>query len=107
MSTSGGLGAGGAPSPSAPDGPRRPRDYLRRLGPGLVAGASDTDPTTVATIVVVGATTIFGLAWLILLVAPMLIVVQIISSRLGALGQVDLQSAARARFPSAMARKRM
>jgi Mn2+/Fe2+ NRAMP family transporter len=102
VSTSGGPGAGGASNTSAPDGPGRPLDYVRRIGPGLVAGASDTDPTTVAAIAVVGATTIFGLAWLVLLVAPMLIVVQIISSRLGALGQADLQSAARARFGPAL-----
>ncbi len=101
MSTPGGPGAGGAPS-ATPDGPTRPLDYFRRIGPGLVAGASDTDPTTVAAIVVVGATTVFGLAWLVLLVAPMLVVVQIISSRLGALGQVDLQHAARARFGPAL-----
>ncbi len=85
-----------------PDGPRRPLDYLRRIGPGLVSGASDNDPTTVASIAVIGATTVFGLAWLVLLVAPMLIVVQIISTRLGVLGQVDLQRAARARFSPAL-----
>jgi Mn2+/Fe2+ NRAMP family transporter len=63
-----------------------------------VSGASDIDPTTVAAIAVVGATTVFGLAWLTLLVAPMLIVVQVIASRLGLLGQTDLQGAARQRF---------
>ena len=51
-----------------------------------------------AAIAVIGATTVFGLAWLTLLVAPMLIVVQVIASRLGVLGQTDLQSAARQRF---------
>jgi Mn2+/Fe2+ NRAMP family transporter len=71
---------------------------LRAIGPGLVAGASDTDPTTVGAVAVIGAATVFGLAWLALLVAPALIVVQVIAARVGVLGGVDLQSAARQRF---------
>ena len=35
---------------------------LRGLGAGLIAGAADTDPTTVATLAVIGATTTYGLA---------------------------------------------
>jgi Mn2+/Fe2+ NRAMP family transporter len=41
---------------------------------------------------------VFGLAWVALLVAPGLIVVQVLASRVGVLGGTDLQSAARARF---------
>lgn len=44
--------------------PRRPRISLRSLGGGVVAGASDIDPTTVGTLAVVGATTAFRLSWL-------------------------------------------
>jgi Mn2+/Fe2+ NRAMP family transporter len=33
------------------------------LSPGIVAGASDGDPTTVTTLAVVGAQTGFSLAW--------------------------------------------
>jgi len=82
--------------------PERPSDYLRALGPGLVAGASDTDPTTVGAIVVIGATTVFGLAWLTLLIAPALIVVQVVATRLGVLAGRDLQSVARERFHPAV-----
>jgi len=78
--------------------PAGPRDYLRAIGPGLVAGASDTDPTTVAAIAVIGATTVFGLAWVALLVAPALIVVQVLASRIGVFAGTDLQRAARQRF---------
>jgi Mn2+/Fe2+ NRAMP family transporter len=42
-------------------GPRRVFATLKTLGPGLVAGASDIDPTTVVTMAVVGATTIYAL----------------------------------------------
>jgi len=83
--------------PRAGAASRRAVAGLRALGPGLVAGASDTDPTTVGAVAVVGATTVFGLAWLAVLVAPALVVVQIIATRVGVLGRVDLQSAVRDR----------
>jgi len=84
--------------------PSRPglRAALRALGPGLVAGASDTDPTTVAAVAVIGASTVFGLAWLALLMAPALIVVQVIAARLAVLGGTDLPTAARTRFRPAV-----
>jgi Mn2+/Fe2+ NRAMP family transporter len=56
---------------------------LRVLGPGLVSGASDNDPTTVATVAVVGSTTVYALGWVALLIFPMLAVVQIIAARVG------------------------
>jgi len=62
------------------------------IGPGLIAGASDVDPTTVAAIAVVGASTIYGLAWLTLLLLPMLAVIQIIATRVGYFSREDLQS---------------
>ncbi|SBT45343.1 NRAMP (natural resistance-associated macrophage protein) metal ion transporters [Micromonospora narathiwatensis] len=68
---------------------------FRSLGPGLVSGAADTDPTTVATLVVVGASTMFGLAWLTLLMMPALVVVQVLATRVGVLSGRDLQRAVR------------
>jgi Mn2+/Fe2+ NRAMP family transporter len=56
---------------------------LRALGPGVVAGASDNDPTTLATVAVVGSATAYALGWVALLVFPMLAVVQAIASRVG------------------------
>jgi Mn2+/Fe2+ NRAMP family transporter len=69
------------------------------LGPGLVAGASDVDPTTVATMSVVGSTTGFALSWLTLLTLPMLAVIQAISSRVAVAGGADLQTLVRRRYP--------
>ncbi|MFU8874235.1 NRAMP family divalent metal transporter [Micromonospora sp. SL4-19] len=48
-----------------------------------------------ATLVVVGATTMFGLAWLTLLLLPALVVVQILATRVGVLSGRDLQQAVR------------
>jgi Mn2+/Fe2+ NRAMP family transporter len=62
------------------------------VGPGLVAAASDVDPTTVAAIVVIGATTVYGLAWLTLLLFPMLAVIQVIATRVGFFTRRDLQA---------------
>ena len=83
------------PDASTPPRDVRPSryDYLRELGPGLVSGAAGTDPTTVATLVVVGATTVYGLAWLSLLVFPLLAVVQVLATRVGFVSGRDLQGA--------------
>jgi Mn2+/Fe2+ NRAMP family transporter len=67
--------------------------HLRTIGPGMVSGAADTDPTTVATLVVVGATTTYQLAWLALLTFPALAIVQGLATQVGAVGRRDLQQA--------------
>ncbi len=68
------------------------------LGAGIVSGASDNDPTTVATLAVIGATTVYRLAWLVLLVIPMLVVVQAISAAIGCIGKRGLEDLIRRRF---------
>ena len=72
--------------------PRRIPSYVRSIGPELVAGASDNDPTNVGTAVAVGAATAYQLAWVALLVAPLLGVVQIIAAHVGAVARSDLQT---------------
>ena len=71
---------------------------LRGLGAGLIAGAADTDPTTVATLAVIGATTTYGLAWLMVLIIPMLSIVQVVSASVGVVCKTGLEDAIRARF---------
>lgn len=68
-------------------------DYVKALGPGLISGASDNDPTTVATMAVLGASTGFGLSWLVILVYPMLASIQIISAQVGVAARQGLQRA--------------
>lgn len=77
---------------------RRPREVLAVLGPGLIAGLSDNDPTTVASLAVIGATTTFGLLWLVVLVVPMLVVVQLIAAAVGVCARAGLEDAVRARY---------
>ena len=49
----------------------RPLGLLRDVGPEIVAGASDNDPTNVGAAAVVGAQTGYRLCWVALLVAPL------------------------------------
>jgi Mn2+/Fe2+ NRAMP family transporter len=80
----------------------RRRRYLGSLGPGIVAGASDADPTTVATLAVIGAGTMYGLAWLTLLLFPMIAIVQAISTQVGLTTGQHLQKAVVERHGTAL-----
>ena len=74
--------------------PRRRRlpGLLRSIGPELVSTASDNDPTNVGTAAAVGAATGYQLAWVALLVAPLLAVVQTIAAEVGSVARSDLQT---------------
>lgn len=73
-------------------------DYIKALGPGLISGGSDNDPTTVATLSVVGASTRYGLSWLLILLYPMLASIQMISAQVGVIAKCGLQQAVRLRY---------
>ncbi len=62
--------------------PRKPR-LLQILGPGLVTGAADDDPSGIATYSQAGAQFGFRLGWTLLLTYPMMVVIQAISARIG------------------------
>jgi Mn2+/Fe2+ NRAMP family transporter len=68
------------------------------FGSGIVAGASDNDPTTVATLAVIGSTTVYELGWLTLLIIPMLAVVQAVAAQVGAVSKKGLEDCVRARY---------
>jgi Mn2+/Fe2+ NRAMP family transporter len=80
------------------NGKKQPKSWLKVLGPGIVSGASDNDPTTVASLAVIGSTTTYGLSWLVLLVIPMLSVVQAISAQVGLVTNTGLESVVRKRY---------
>jgi len=62
-------------------GPAAWRAYLRALGPGLVTGASDDDPSGIATYAQAGAQFGFGMPWVALLTFPLMAGVQEICDR--------------------------
>src|SRR3569833_3134958 len=67
------------------DGGKLPekRKFAQILGPGLITGASDDDPSGIATYSQVGAQFGFGLNWVMLLSWPLMCAIQEISARVG------------------------
>ncbi|MEO9131358.1 MAG: divalent metal cation transporter [Sphingomonas sp.] len=59
------------------------RSVLRKLGPGLVTGAADDDPSGIATYSQAGAQFGFGLLWTLVLTYPLMTAVQLVSARIG------------------------
>jgi len=82
---------------------RGARQIAGELGPGVISGFSDNDPTTVATLAVIGGSTVYGLAWLVVLVIPMLAIVQSIAARVGAVSKRGLEDCIRKRYGNAAA----
>ena len=68
------------PAP-APD-PKQPR-LIRVLGPGLITGASDDDPSGIATYGQAGAQFGFAISWIMLFTYPLIASIQQISARIG------------------------
>lgn len=54
----------------------------RKIGPGVITGASDDDPSGIATYAIAGATAGYGMLWLALITTPMMIVVQATCARI-------------------------
>ncbi len=57
--------------------------FFKRLGPGLITGASDDDPSGIATYSQAGAVFGFGLLWTTLFSLPLMAAIQEISARIG------------------------
>jgi Mn2+/Fe2+ NRAMP family transporter len=55
---------------------------LKRLGPGLITGASDDDPSGIGTYSQAGAQLGFGSGWTMLLTYPPMVGIQEISRRI-------------------------
>ena len=59
------------------------KTILNKLGPGIITGASDADPSGIATYSQAGAQFGFGMAWLVLILYPMMTIVQEMCARIG------------------------
>lgn len=66
---------------SAPS--KNARMLFRSLGPGLVTGAADDDPSGIATYSQAGAQFGFGLLWTVFLTTPFMIAIQLVSAQIG------------------------
>jgi len=80
-----------------------PRDRLvaavHALGPGVVSGAADDDPSGIATYSQAGAQFGFGLLWTALLTTPFMIAIQLAAARVGRVTGLGLAGNLRAHWP--------
>jgi NRAMP (natural resistance-associated macrophage protein)-like metal ion transporter len=77
-----------------------PRAYLRVLGPGLISGASDDDPSAIASFAQAGSQFGYGLLWSAPFTFPLMAAVQEMCARIALQTGVGLGVALRRRFPS-------
>src|SRR5438874_6529434 len=89
---SGGRGAGAAARPSAL------RRFLRVLGPGLVTGASDDDPSGIGTYAAAGASFGYATLWTALVTFPMMAAVQYICAKVGMVSGMGLAGVIRRHY---------
>lgn len=71
-----------SPAALTPPEPNR-SGFFKALGPGLITGASDDDPSGIGTYSQAGAQLGFGISWTMLLTFPLMVAIQEISARLG------------------------
>jgi NRAMP (natural resistance-associated macrophage protein)-like metal ion transporter len=69
------------------------------LGPGLITGAADDDPSTISTYSVVGAAYGYATLWIALLTFPMMAAIQLMCARLGMVTGRGLAAAIRMHYP--------
>ena len=77
----------------------RGHGYFKRLGPGIVTGAADDDPSGIATYSQVGAAQGLSLLWMAPFLLPLAVGVQESSARLGLVTGKGLGTLIRERFP--------
>lgn len=73
--------------------------YFSHLGPGIVTGASDDDPSGIGTYSQIGASFRFGLLWTALFTLPLAAAMQEAAGRLGLVTGKGLAALIKQRFP--------
>src|ERR1700733_14725273 len=87
------------PSPYRPDPP-----CLKKLGPGVVTGGADDDPSGIATYSQAGAAFGYNVLWTVLLTFPLMVAIQIISARIGRVSGHGLATNIRRHYPVSLLR---
>jgi NRAMP (natural resistance-associated macrophage protein)-like metal ion transporter len=78
---------------------RRVRGLLSSIGPGVITGAADDDPSGIATYSLAGAQLGTSLLWTAFLTWPLMAVVQMMCARIGMVTGMGLSSALCKKFP--------
>ena len=77
------AGSNDPPPESAPSKPFRLRNVFKTLGPGLITGAADDDPSGIGTYSQTGAQLGYDASWTMVLTFPLMVGIQEISARVG------------------------
>src|SRR5437763_5349 len=80
--------------------PNRVKRFLKMLGPGLITGASDDDPSGIGTYAMAGAAFGYVTLWLALVTFPMMAAIQFICAKVGMVTGRGLSEAIRHHYPS-------
>src|ERR1700757_656250 len=99
MTTSSERSAGRAAEPPSTAKRSALRRFFSALGPGLITGAADDDPSGVATYSVAGAQLGTSLLWTAALTWPLMAAVQMMCARIGMVSGYGLAEALREKFP--------
>lgn len=75
------------------------RGFLKKLGPGIITGAADDDPSGIATYSVAGASFGYGLLWTALFTFPLMAAVQETCGRIGLVTKKGLAQITKETFP--------
>jgi Mn2+/Fe2+ NRAMP family transporter len=79
--------------------PPAERRLLQVLGPGLITGAADDDPSGIATYSQVGAQFGYGLGWTLVFSYPLMVAIQEISARIGRVTGFGIAGNLRRHYP--------
>ncbi|HEY8872671.1 MAG TPA: divalent metal cation transporter [Stellaceae bacterium] len=80
------------------------RGLLHLLGPGLITGASDDDPSGIATYSQAGAQFGFGMGWVMLFSWPLMAAIQEVSARIGRVTGKGIAANLREHYPLSLVR---
>lgn len=75
------------------------KKFWKMLGPGFITGASDNDPSGIATYSIAGAQTGFTTLWTLLYSLPLMISIEHMSARIGALSGCGLAGNIKKYYP--------
>ena len=79
--------------------PERASGKLTKLGPGLITGAADDDPSGIATYSQAGAQFGYSMLWTVVVTLPLMAAIQIVSARIGYVTRRGLTANIKASFP--------
>jgi len=72
---------------------------LKALGPGLITGAADDDPSGIATYSQAGAQFGFGMLWTVIFTYPLMVGIQTVSARIGRVTGLGVAANIKKRYP--------